>query len=43
MEEAEWIEAWQWLIDAGHVWRLQGWFGRMAVALIEEGVCVVCS
>ena len=33
------IEAWQYLIDTGMVWTLQGAFGRMANALIEEGVC----
>jgi hypothetical protein len=38
--EDECIEAWQWLIDEGHVWRLQGWYGRTATELIEAGVCV---
>lgn len=33
------IEAWQHLIDTGLAWRLQGWFGRTAAALIEQGVC----
>ena len=33
------IEAWQFLIDTGLAWRLQGWFGRAADALIEQGVC----
>ena len=33
------IEAWQHLIDTGLAWRLQGWFGRTADALIEQGVC----
>jgi hypothetical protein len=32
-------EAWQYLIDTGEVWKLQGWFGRTAKALIERGVC----
>lgn len=34
------IEAWQHLINTGLAWRLQGWFGRMAQRLIEEGLCV---
>ena len=33
------IEAWQTLIDTGLVWQLQGWFGRQAQYLIEEGIC----
>ena len=32
-------EAWQYLIDSGLAWRLQGWFGRTAAQLIEEGTC----
>lgn len=33
------IEAWQHLIDTGLCWTLQGWFGRTAKALIEQGIC----
>jgi len=33
------IEAWQYLIDTGLCWRLQGWFGRAAMEMIEEGLC----
>lgn len=33
------IEAWQTLIDTGLAWQLQGWFGRTAMHLIEEGTC----
>ena len=33
------IEAWQTLIDSGLAWKLQGWFGRTASMLIEQGVC----
>jgi hypothetical protein len=33
------IAAWQFLITTGLCWQLQGWFGRTAHRLIEEGVC----
>jgi hypothetical protein len=33
------IEAWQHLIDTGLCWRLQGWFGRRARDLIDNGIC----
>jgi hypothetical protein len=33
------IEAWQFLIDTGLAWRLQGWFGRTAQRLINDGIC----
>jgi len=36
--EEEVIAAWQFLVDTGLAWRLQGWFGRTANALIERGV-----
>lgn len=37
--EDEMIEAWQLLIDTGTCWKLQGWFGRTAKQLIDEGIC----
>ena len=37
--EAQLIEAWQHLIDTGLAWSLQGWFGRRAEQLVEEGIC----
>lgn len=33
------IEAWQTLINTGLCWRLQGWFGRTAQNLINNGIC----
>ena len=37
--EEKMITAWQHLIDTGLAWRLQGFFGRAASQLIEEGIC----
>tara|TARA_Y100001973_G_C5131410_1_gene297972 strand:- start:599 stop:781 length:183 start_codon:yes stop_codon:yes gene_type:complete len=37
--EEQYIAAWQQLIDTGLAWSLQGWFGRTAMMMIEEGVC----
>lgn len=36
--EEEVLEAWQHLVDTGLAWRLQGWFGRTAQSLIEQGL-----
>lgn len=36
--EDEYYEAWQFLLDTGLVWQLQGWFGRTAMAMIDEGL-----
>jgi len=38
-DEGERIRAFQYLIDTGHVWILQGWYGRTAAFLIDEGIC----
>lgn len=32
-------KAWQHLIDTGLAYSLQGWFGRTAESLIEQGIC----
>ena len=36
--EEQVIQAWQYLLDTGLVWQLQGSFGRTAHALIEQGI-----
>ena len=33
------ISAWQYLIDTGLAWSLQGWYGRPAANLIDNGIC----
>ncbi len=38
-DEDQVIEAWQTLIDTGLCWQLQGFFGRTAARLIEQGIC----
>ena len=35
---AEYYEAWQYLVTSGLAWTLQGWFGRTAVGMIEDGL-----
>ena len=37
-KDSEVIEAWQYLVDSGMAWQLQGWFGRTATHLIREGI-----
>lgn len=36
--EEEQLTAWQYLIDTGMCWRLQGFFGRTAQGLIDNGI-----
>ena len=37
--EEQLIQAWQMLIDTGMAWQLQGFFGRTAQNLIDNGIC----
>lgn len=37
--EDEIIEAFQFLIDCGDAWTLQGFYGRTTASLIEQGLC----
>jgi hypothetical protein len=37
--EELYIQSFQTLIDSGHIWGLQGSYGRTAMGLIEAGLC----
>lgn len=36
--QEEQLEAWAYLIMTGKCWSLQGWFGRTAKSLIDNGI-----
>ena len=36
--EVEQLCAWQYLVDTGQAWKLQGWFGRTANSLLERNL-----
>lgn len=37
--EEDVLAAWQYLIDTGDAWQLQGFYGRTAQHLIQSGLC----
>ena len=37
--DEQYIQAWQQLIDTGLAWQLQGFFGRTASVMIQNGLC----
>lgn len=39
VSESRLVEGMQHLIDDGSVWQLQGFYGRLAMRLIERGLC----
>ena len=39
LNEKQTIALWQRGIDRGEVFGLQGWYGRTAMSLIEQGIC----
>jgi hypothetical protein len=41
--EEQVLAAWQHLVDTGMAWRLQGWFGRKARDLIDQGLIEVAA
>ena len=38
VSKEEIIEAWQSLVDSGAVWTLQGWYGRTAMEMLNDGL-----
>ena len=36
-QSMSYVDAWQYLVNTGEVWKLQGWFGRAAFRMISQG------
>lgn len=41
--EEQYLHAWQTLVNTGLAWKLQGWFGRTAQRIIEDGLIEVAA
>lgn len=41
VEEDKYIATWQWLIDTEHAWNLQGFHGRAASSMVQNGLCTM--
>ena len=39
-EEMGYIDAWQYLLDSGEGWKLQGFFGRSMMRMISDGTII---
>ncbi len=39
--EEEYLQFWQALVNTGLAWQLEGWYGRTAASLIEQGLITV--
>jgi hypothetical protein len=35
--EMSYIQAWQWLVDTGECWKLQGFFARSVTRMLSDG------
>lgn len=39
-EKMGYIDAWQYLLDTGEGWKLQGFFGRSMMRMISDGILI---
>ena len=42
-EDSKLVNAWQMLINTRICWKLQGWYERTAIWLIDEGICKLAN